>query len=73
MDAIGLVIDISQIENRRECAVNEYDAFLCELEDRNYLCWTLSPETSCVIEYDAAIASEKDIFRMAESVSLPSE
>ena len=73
MDAIGLVIDTSQIENRRECTVNEYDAFQCEIGDRTYLCWTLSTETSCVIEYDAAITSEKDIFRMAESVSLPSE
>ena len=71
MDAIGLVIDISQIENKRECTVNEYDAFRCELGDRTYLCWTLSPETSCVIEYDADVISEENILRMAESVLLP--
>ena len=68
MDAIGLVIDISQIENKRECTVNEYDAFQCVIGDRTYLCWTLSPETSCVIEYDAAVTSEDDILRVAESV-----
>ena len=68
MNAIGLVIDVSQIENRRECTVNEYDAFLCEIGDRSYLCWTLSPETSCVIEYNADAVQGSDIVRMAESV-----
>ena len=73
MDAIGLVIDISQIENRRECTVNEYDAFQCEIGDRTYLCWTLSPAISCVIEYDADAVNEDSIFRMAESVPLSAE
>ena len=71
MDAIGMVIDISQIENKREYRVNEYDAFQCEIADRTYLCWTLSSETSCVIEYDADAIKEENILRMAESVSLP--
>ena len=68
MDAIGMVIDADQIENKRECKVNEYDAFLCELGGRFYLCWTLSPELSCVIEYSAEAISEESIFRTAESV-----
>ena len=68
MNAIGLVIDADQIENKRECKVNEYDACLCALGDRSYLCWTLSPELSCVIEYSAEAISEENIFRMAESV-----
>lgn len=68
MNAIGLVIDVDLLENRRECMVNEHDAFLCELGDRFYLCWTLSPEISCVIEYSAEDISEESIFRIAESV-----
>ncbi len=69
MDAIGLVIDMTQIENMRECKVNEYDAFQCGIGDRSYLCWTLSQEISCVIEYGADIIEEADVFRMAESIS----
>ena len=68
MNAIGIVIDPELIENKRECRVNEYDAFLCELGDRSYLCWIPSPELSCVIEYSAEAISEESIFRMAESV-----
>ena len=68
MNAIGMVVDMTRIENKRECTVNEYDAFLCELGGRSYLCWTLSPELSCVIEYSAGAISEESLFRMAESV-----
>ncbi len=72
-DAIGMVIDFAQIKNRRECKVNAYNAFQCEMGERSYLCWTISPEISCVIEYSADTVAETDIFRMAESVLLPAE
>lgn len=71
MDAIGLVVDLTQIESRRECTVNAYDAFQCEIGDRAYLCWTLSPEISCVIEYRVDFVDETDIWKMAKSVHLP--
>ena len=50
---------------------NEYDAFQCEMGERSYLRWTISPEISCVIEYNADVNDEADIFQMAESVQLP--
>jgi len=67
-DAISMVIDFAQIQNRRDCKVNAYDAFQCEMGERSYLCWTLSPKISCVIEYSANTVAETDIFRMAQSV-----
>ena len=73
MNAIGMVIDADKIETRRKCLVNEYDAFRCKIDNRSFLCWTLSPETSCVIEYDADAVEEADVFRMAVSVSQSSE
>ena len=72
-DAIGMVIDFTQIQNRRDCSVNAYAAFRCEMGERSYLCWTISPEISCVIEYNADVNDEADIFRMAESVQQPNE
>ena len=66
-----MVIDFTQIRNRRDCKVNAYDAFQCEMGERSYLCWTISPEISCIIEYGADTIGEKDIFKMAESVQLP--
>jgi len=66
--AISAVIAWEQIENARECMVGHWPAVLCQKGDRTYLCWTISPEYSCVLEYDAATVAEEDIFRMAESV-----
>ena len=73
MNAISMVVDPELIENKRDCKVNEYDAILCEQGDRSYLCWTLSPEISCVIEYSPEAVSEDSVFRMAKSVSFPTE
>ena len=70
-DAIGMVNDFAQIKNIRDCKVNEYDAFQCEIDDRSYLCWTISSEISCIIEYSADVIGEADIFKMAESVQVP--
>ena len=67
-EALGMVVNFAKMENKQECKVNEYDAFQCEIEDRSYLCWTISPKISCVIEYSADVNDEADIFRMAESV-----
>ena len=72
-DAIAMVIDFAKILNRRDCKVNEHDAFQCEIDDRSYLCWTISPQISCVIEYSAETVEEADILHMAESVLLPGE
>ena len=70
-EALGMVVDFEKMENKRNCKVNEYDAFQCEMGERYFLCWTISPDISCVIEYSAAVNDEVDIFRMAESVQLP--
>ncbi|MBO4938644.1 MAG: DUF4367 domain-containing protein [Oscillospiraceae bacterium] len=72
-EAIEQVVDIEILENSRECEVNGQAAIIGELDGRTYLCWTLDPENSCVIEYAADTFAEEDIFRMAESVQLPEE
>lgn len=62
------VVDVDALENRRDCKVNGLDAVIGELDGQTYLCWTISPTYSCVLEYTAESISEADIFRMAESV-----
>ena len=72
-EALDQAVDIEALENSRECEVNGQAAILGELDGRTYLCWTLDPENSCVLEYNADTFAEEDIFRMAESVQLPEE
>lgn len=69
--ALEQVVDMDALENRRDCEVNGLGAVMGELDGKNYLCWTISPTYSCVLEYTAESASEADILRMAESVGEP--
>lgn len=69
--ALERVVDIEAFENRRDCEVNGLNAVMGDLDGRTYLCWTISPTYSCVIEYTAGSISEADVFRMAESVGHP--
>ena len=67
-DAISAVISPDEAESYRECMVSGLPAAIYQRNGRAYLCWTIIPELSCVIEYDPAVESEEDMLRMAESV-----
>jgi len=67
-DAISAVISPDEAECYRECTVSGLPAAIYQRDGRAYLCWTIMPELSCVIEYDPAVESEEDMLRMAESV-----
>ena len=67
-EAIAAVISPDEAERFRECTVSGLPAAIYQKNGRAYLCWTIMPELSCVIEYDPAVESEEDMLRMAESV-----
>ena len=67
-DAISAVISPDEAESCRKCTVSGLPAAIYQKDGRDYLCWTITPELSCVIEYDPAVESEEDMLRMAESV-----
>ena len=67
-DAISAVISPDEAESCRECTVSGLPAAIYQKDGQAYLCWTIMPELSCVIEYDPAAESEEDMLRMAESV-----
>ena len=67
-EAIAAVISPDEAESCRECTVSGLPAAIYQKDGQAYLCWTIMPELSCVIEYDPAFESEEDILRMAESV-----
>ena len=67
--ALSMVVDMDSLENTRDCKVGNLDAVMGEKDGFHYLCWTYSPKYSCVFKYVEGSVSEKDLFRMAESVS----
>ena len=67
-EAISAVISPNEAEKYRECTVSGLPAAIYQKDGRAYLCWTIIPELSCVIEYDPAVESKEDMLHMAESV-----
>ncbi len=70
IDIVGLVVDVSEAGSIRDCMVSDLPAILYMKNDRAYLCWTLSPKYSFVIEYTPGAVLEEEIFRMAEELRL---
>jgi len=68
VDAIRSVIDPNIAEDSRELRINDKEAIIYTYKGREYLCWTLSPEDSCVIEYEPGVFPDEEIIKMAESV-----
>ena len=68
IDAISAIIPPDKAESNRECTVGNLPAAIYQKDGRAYLCWTIIPELSCVLEYDPTKQSEDDMLRMAESV-----
>ena len=66
--ALSLVVDVDALENHQDCIVDCFDAVMGESGGNTYLCWTISPKYSCVIEFVEGTVDIEDIFCMAESV-----
>ncbi len=67
-DAIEGLLEPDILDTFENCTVGNSPAVQGQWKERAYLCWTLAPEFSFVIEYSPESVSEADIFRMAESV-----
>ena len=68
-EAIESVVTLP--EEYEHCTVGEMVGAWFGKGDRAFLCWTISAEISCVIEYSPESVAKTDIFKMAESVQLP--
>ena len=66
-EAIESVVTLP--EEYEHCAVGEMVGAWFKNGDRAFLCWTISAEISCVIEYSPESVAKTDIFKMAESVA----
>ena len=66
--ALGQVVAMESLENIREYEINGLQAVMGECNGRSYLCWSLTPTDSCVMEFATGEIAEEDILQMAESV-----
>lgn len=67
-DAISAVLDLENTPAEKELEVNGKPAVICQKDARTYLCWTISPEVSAILEYSPEAVSEEEALRIAQSV-----
>ena len=67
-DAISAIIPPGKAESYRACTVSGLPAAIYQKDGIAYLCWTIIPELTCVLEFDPTTISEDDILQMAESI-----
>ena len=72
-EAIRSVIDPILAESSQLLKIQDKEAVIYSYKGKDYLCWTISPEDSCVIEYNPEKFAENDIIMMAENVKSSKE
>ena len=60
---------VTMPDEYENCTVGEMVGVWFSKDDRAFLCWTITSEVSCVIEYSPDSVTRADIFKMAESVA----
>ena len=74
-DAFHVLINPDMAETSMEMKIQDWYGCLYTFPNKSYLCWTVSPEVSYIMEYDPDTVSDEVIIKMAESAAplLPSE
>lgn len=68
-DAFGTVFDPDKAEIAEEMMIQDWYGCLYKLPEKSYLCWTVSPEVSYIMEYNPAAVADNVVIKMAESAA----
>ena len=67
-DALNVLFPVDMMDSCKEMMIQDWHGALYKKDDTAYLCWTVDPEVSYVLEYTPSKMSDADIIKMAESV-----
>lgn len=68
-DAIGVLFDPEGTDSCEEMKINEWAACRYRLNGKSFLCFTVDPEMTYVLEYNAEEVADDEILKMAESAT----
>ena len=68
-DAFRTVFNPDSAETAEEMMIQDWHGALYKKDDTAYLCWTVDPEVSYVLEYTPSKMSDSEIIKMAESAA----
>lgn len=68
-EAISLLFPVDMMDSCEEMMIQDWHGALYKKDDTAYLCWTVDPEVSYVLEYTPSKMPDSEIIKMAESAA----
>ena len=68
-DALNVLFPVDMMDSCEEMMIQNWHGALYKKDDTAYLCWTVDPEVSYVLEYTPSKMSDSEIIKMAESAA----
>ena len=66
-DALNVLFPVDMMDSCEEMMIQDWYGALYKKDDTAYLCWTVDPEVSYVLEYTPSKMPDSEIIKMAES------
>ena len=68
-DALNVLFPVDMMDSCEEMMIQDWHGALYKKDDTAYLCWTVDPEVSYVLEYTPSKMPDSEIIKMAESAA----
>ena len=68
-DALNVLFPVDMMDSCEEMMIQDWHGALYKTDDTAYLCWTVDPEVTYVLEYTPSKMPDSEIIKMAESAA----
>lgn len=68
-DALNVLFPVDMMDSCEEMMIQDWHGALYKKDDTAFLCWTVDPEVSYVLEYTPSKMPDSEIIKMAESAA----
>lgn len=68
-DALNVLFPVDMMDSCEEMMIQDWHGALYKKDDTAFLCWTVDPEVSYVLEYTPSKMPDSEIIKMAESAT----
>lgn len=68
-DALNVLFPVDMMDSCEEMMIQDWHGALYKKDDTAFLCWTVDPEVSYVLEYTPSKMLDSEIIKMAESAT----
>ena len=68
-DALNVLFPVDMMDSCEEMMIQDWHGALYKKDDTAFLCWTVDPEVTYVLEYTPSKMPDSEIIKMAESAA----